>query len=58
MSHFGKLEFWEDRYEKDPDPYDWYQKYPKLRDIFSQYIKRDNMILNVGAGNSSKFCLR
>ena len=54
MAHFGKFEYWDDRYEKDPEQFDWYQKYPQLRDILSQYIKKSDMILNVGAGNSSK----
>ena len=53
--HFGKFEFWDDRYEKNQDTFDWYQKYPCLRDIFTQYIKKSDIILNVGAGNSCKF---
>ena len=52
--HFGKFEFWDDRYEKNQETFDWYQKYPNLRDIFTQYIKPKDIILNVGAGNSSK----
>lgn len=32
--------------------FDWYQDWVNLRDIVSQFIKKDSKILNVGAGNS------
>ena len=54
MAHYGRIEFWEDRYKKDKEPFDWYQKYGGIRDIITQYIKHDVNILNIGAGNSSK----
>jgi hypothetical protein len=56
-SHYGKQTFWEKRYAEYPLAYhrnctefDWYQNWANLRDIVSQYIKRDSKILNVGAG--------
>lgn len=30
--------------------FDWYQNWENLRDIVSQFIKKDSKILNVGAG--------
>ena len=35
MAHYGKIEYWEDRYAKDKEPYDWYQKYHGLKDIIT-----------------------
>lgn len=56
-SHYGKQTFWEKRYAeymqiytRNCTEFDWYQNWANLRDIISQYIKRDSKILNVGAG--------
>ena len=49
---YGKAEYWEDRYNKDRDPFEWYQRYEGLKDIITQYVKRDARILIVGCGNS------
>lgn len=54
MAQYGKHEYWEDRYQKDKEQFDWYQRYSGLKDIITQYIKPTDQILNVGAGNSSK----
>ena len=51
MAQYGKLEYWEDRYAKDKEPFDWYQKYIGVKDIITQYIKADYKILMVGCGN-------
>jgi len=32
--------------------FDWYQNWENLRDIVSQFIKKDSKILNIGAGTS------
>ena len=57
MAQYGKHEYWEDRYQKDKEPFDWYQRYSGLRDIITQYVKPSDQILNVGAGNSRKFLI-
>ncbi len=31
--------------------FDWYQNWDNLKDVISQFIKKDSKILNVGAGN-------
>ena len=54
MAQYGKPEYWEDRYQKDKEQFDWYQRYSGLRDIITQYVKPSDQILNVGAGNSRK----
>ena len=57
MAQYGKSEYWEDRYQKDKEQFDWYQRWSSLRDIVTQHITPSSQILNVGAGNSRK-CLQ
>ena len=54
MAQYGKPEYWEDRYQKDKEPFDWYQRYSGLKDIVTQYVQPTQNILNVGCGNSRK----
>ena len=54
MAQYGKSEYWEDRYNKDKEPFDWYQRYGGIRDIITQYVQPTFSILNIGAGNSRK----
>lgn len=37
---------------RDPEPFDWYQRYSGIKDILAQHIKKEDAILMVGAGNS------
>ena len=52
MAHYAKPEYWEGRYQKEPDPFDWYQQYQGIKDCLVQYIKPSNRILHIGCGNS------
>ena len=52
MAQYGKLEYWEERYTRDPEPFDWYQRYSNLKDILIQYIKPTDNIIHIGCGNS------
>jgi len=52
MSQYGKADYWNDRYSKDSDPFDWYQKYDALSTLFKKYLKPVDKILMVGCGNS------
>ena len=64
MSHYGKSEYWDERYTKyfqfknrQPEPFDWYQIYTGIKDVITQYIQKSHRILNIGAGNSSKILI-
>ena len=35
MAQYGKSEYWEDRYKKDKEPFDWYQRYDGIKDIIT-----------------------
>jgi len=39
---------------RDPEPFDWYQRYDNLKGIIRRYIRQNENILMVGCGNSSK----
>lgn len=53
MAQYGKAEYWEERYSRDIEHFDWYQRYFSLRDIIGEFIPVEHRILNVGSGNSS-----
>jgi len=52
MSHYGKFEYWEERYTRDTEQFDWYQTWSGVKDIITQFISPESNILNVGCGNS------
>ena len=52
MAQYGKPAYWDERYTKDPEPFDWYQRYSGLKDLVGQYMKADDHILMLGCGNS------
>ena len=40
---------------RDPEPFDWYQRYAGLKDLIGQYFKKTDNLLMSGAGNSSTY---
>ena len=52
MAQYGKATYWDERYTKDPEPFDWYQRYSGVKDLIAQYVKKTDHILNIGCGNS------
>ena len=52
MAQYGKPEYWEERYQKDKEPFDWYQRYSGVKDMITQYIQPNFQILMLGCGNS------
>lgn len=61
MSQYGKAEYWEERYtrlfsilnSRDPEPFDWYQRFSGVKDLIANCFTPESKLLNVGAGNSS-----
>ena len=51
LAHYGKIEYWEERYTRRSEPFDWYQVYEGVKDIITQYMTKTDKILNVGCGN-------
>jgi len=52
MAQYGKTEYWEERYTRDPEPFDWYQRWAGLKDTLLDYVQQTHQILMLGAGNS------
>ncbi|CAE8581181.1 unnamed protein product [Polarella glacialis] len=52
MAQYGKLDYWEERYTRDPEPFDWYQRWAGLKDTLLEYVQPSNTILMLGGGNS------
>merc|ERR1719167_592509 len=52
MAQYGKEDYWEERYTRDPEPFDWYQGWAGLKDTIMEHVKPENGILMLGAGNS------
>lgn len=50
---YGEALYWDERYRKDPQTFDWYQKYSDLGPLFKEYFQKDSRILMVGCGNAS-----
>jgi hypothetical protein len=53
MAQYGKQEYWDSRYSKDPDSFEWFQHWTGFRDIVSPLLEPSQQILVVGCGNSS-----
>ena len=53
MAQYGKQEYWDSRYSKDPDSFEWFQHWSGFRDIVAPLMNPDQQILVVGCGNSS-----
>ncbi|KRX10497.1 hypothetical protein PPERSA_01509 [Pseudocohnilembus persalinus] len=56
MSQYGKSEYWEERYTRDPEPFDWYQRLTGIKDLLlsqqEPFLTPESAILNIGCGNS------
>lgn len=52
MAQYGRAQYWDDRYTRDPEPFDWYQRWDGLKDIITDVISPESNILVIGAGNS------
>ena len=48
----GKTSYWDERYTKDPEPFDWYQRYSGIQELLQKYVKKDDAVLMAGCGNS------
>ncbi|KAF8820931.1 putative methyltransferase [Cardiosporidium cionae] len=53
MSQYGSVEYWDDRYTKDTEFFDWYQKWEGIKDLLMELgLSTDDNILVVGCGTS------
>ena len=52
MAQYGKTSYWDERYTKDPEPFDWYQRYSGIQELVQKYVKKDDAVMMAGCGNS------
>ncbi|KAI3920527.1 hypothetical protein MKX01_000866 [Papaver californicum] len=50
---YGEPSYWDNRYTQDPEPFDWYQKYPALSPLLHLYVPQHNRLLVIGCGNAA-----
>lgn len=50
---YGEPSYWDNRYNQETGPFDWYQKYPSLAPLLHLYVRSHHRILVVGCGNSA-----
>lgn len=51
-SKYASKHFWENEYKEDSSQYDWYVKYELISPIIKEFIKPEDEVLQIGAGNS------
>jgi len=52
MAQYGRPEYWDERYTKDTEPFDWYQRYEGIKSTLDRYVQPTHKVLMSGAGNS------
>jgi ubiquinone/menaquinone biosynthesis C-methylase UbiE len=52
MAQYGNPDYWEERYSKDTDHFDWYQRWTGVREIFNRFTSPNQRCLHLGCGNS------
>ncbi|KAH8049252.1 methyltransferase [Aureococcus anophagefferens] len=52
---YGKATYWSDRYTKDTDQFDWYQRYAGIKSILAKYAKKKGAILDARPRMSAKY---
>eukprot|EP00914_Ancora_sagittata_P004958 GHVO01010322.1.p1 GENE.GHVO01010322.1~~GHVO01010322.1.p1 ORF type:complete len:222 (+),score=31.93 GHVO01010322.1:29-667(+) len=53
MAQYGKIEYWNERYTRDTEPFEWFQRWSGIRDIVTATVPdKKSHILVVGCGNS------
>lgn len=49
---YSEKDYWDTRYEREPEEFDWYQPWSKLKPYLSKYIHEGAQVLSIGCGNS------
>jgi ubiquinone/menaquinone biosynthesis C-methylase UbiE len=49
---YSEASYWNSRYEREPEPFDWYQSWSRIKPIVLPLIPRRGSALDLGCGNS------
>jgi len=50
---YGTKGYWESRYQKEPECFDWFKGYSELKHVLAKYVKPQDSILMIGCGNAT-----
>eukprot|EP00003_Mantamonas_plastica_P023452 TRINITY_DN4227_c0_g2_i1.p1 TRINITY_DN4227_c0_g2~~TRINITY_DN4227_c0_g2_i1.p1 ORF type:complete len:227 (+),score=37.94 TRINITY_DN4227_c0_g2_i1:70-681(+) len=53
LANYGSVDYWDDRFEQDTEPFDWYQQYDDLQELINNTVDKSANVLVVGCGNSN-----
>eukprot|EP01083_Nonionella_stella_P232526 820161_1 len=53
MADYAKKTYWNERYRKEPETFEWYQSYDTIKALIDSFITKDSKVLVVGCGSSS-----
>lgn len=53
VASYGRSEFWDDRYAKSTEPFDWYYEYDDLKGLITSMIPLNAKVLVAGCGTSN-----
>ena len=54
MAKYSKAEYWDSRYQLDPEPFEWYQNFDAVKPILKPLLNSNlaARVLQLGCGNS------
>ena len=52
VADYQSLRWWDDFYETEIEPFEWYHPYPMIRGVIRRYVSEEELILHIGCGNS------
>lgn len=52
-AQYGRIQFWDDRYAKETEPFEWYYGYEYFRETIQEYVKKDAKVMVAGCGSSN-----
>ena len=52
-ARYSAVQFWDERYASDPEPFEWYYGYDFFKDVIRENIPLDSKVLIAGCGSSN-----
>ena len=53
VAQYGRIQFWDDRYLNEPEPFEWFHPYEYYRDSILDAIDLESKVLIAGCGTSN-----
>lgn len=52
MAQYGLVSYWDERYKRDTEFFDWYQRWAGVKDVLKKYMSKNDRFLIIGCGLS------